>query len=398
MLADLRELLVADEWRKEVGFSPDIDKANATLLRRESIHEERQEVMENWLQGHKNQPCFFGKAAGFFSSMHFCFLTEDDLSCSDDHLREKIDISRKVWKRRALIGVPTHGFMLVVCDEAVLDARPDPALRDFAMHLQGLAGWEGRIDQRGNDISDEWLYLTNPKTKDVMKFTFSVDFFAAAADGRWWKDHRVPGGMAFTANSLGHMYWQNRWYEEEDKNKKPYTMGWALRNAMKTIGDAAKHGDYCPATYLLNEGPSGPRQPCRWAEDEPLPQNKMIAGKDHTSYDGYLHTDHAVRVEFFDGSERPAHYDAPYEMNFTYIFDEASPDNLPFMRGEVVSREGVEAELGLPELVRPISMTTDDAEVYANARPTSVAEEIERAVVSTREWRLTAAELDDLMS
>lgn len=394
MLASLRDRLNEDEWRKEVGFASDIDRANETLLRKESLDSERQMVMENWLQGHRLQPCIFGKVAGRFSSMHFCFLTDDDLSRSDDHIREKIADSRRLWKRRALVGIPTHGFMLVVCDETVLHARPDSALRDFALYLQGLARWEGRNDQRGNDIVDEWVYLADPETDEVVKFTFSVDFFAAAADKRWWNDHRVPGGMAFTANSLGHMFWQNRWYE---KGKKPLTVEWALRTAMKTIDSAFKEGDYCPATYLLDLGLAGPRQSCRWEEPEPPPQSKSLVGKDYSSYEGYLHTDHAIRSEFFDGKERPAYYQAPYLMDFTYIFDKSSPDNLPFMRGEPIPRETVDEELGLPEPVRPVSVTTEDAEIYAFGRSAHVADEIERAVASTEEWRLSDDELDELM-
>ncbi|MFO0957382.1 MAG: hypothetical protein U0800_07925 [Isosphaeraceae bacterium] len=393
MLADLRDLLVEDKGR--TSFSPDIERANKTLLRLESLDSERQTVMDNWLQGHRLQPCIFGKVAGRFESMHFCFLTRDDLTMPDDHIREKIADSRRTWKRRALVGIPTHGFMLVVCDEVVLRARPNAEFRDFALHLQGLVGWAVRPNPPGNDIVDEWLFLTNPHSKEIVKFTFSVDFFASAADGRWWHDHRVPGGMAFTANSLGHMVWQNRWYEPE---KKPYTIEWALRTAMNTIDSAYKDREYCPATYLLGMGPDGPRQPCKWEEAESLPQNKNLVGKDHSSYEGYLHTDHSVRAEFFDETDKPARYEEPYLMDFTYIFDNSATDNLLFMKGEPVDRNLVEAELSLPEPVKPVSVTTTyDAEVHEHARPRNVAAEIEQAVDSTEEWRLSDQELEEYL-
>ena len=389
MLAELHRLLVKDEGR--ASFSEDIERANKTLLRLESLDSERQKVMENWLQGHKIQPCIFGKVAGRFEAMHFCFLTRDDLVMSDDYIRNKIAGSRREWKRRALVGIPTHGFMLVVCDETVLRARRDGALRDFARHLQSLAGWTVRPHPSQNDIVDEWLYLANPHTGEIVKFTFSVDFFIAAVDGRWSNDHRVPGGMAFTANSLGHMLWQNRWY---GMSENPYNLEWALRLAMTTIDSASKDGDYCPATYLLEMGPDGPRQPCKWEEAEGLPASKNLIGKDHSSYEGCLHTDHAVRAEFFEEGEKPPFYEKPYLMDFTYIFDRAAPDNLCFMRGEPVAREFVEAELDLPEPVQAIAVTTtDDPDVYAQLRPRSVAEEIAQAVDSTNEWRLTDEEL-----
>jgi hypothetical protein len=32
-----------------------------------------------------------------------------------------------------------------------------------------------------------------------------VNFFGAQGDGRWWHDHRIPAGIAFSMNSVGHM-------------------------------------------------------------------------------------------------------------------------------------------------------------------------------------------------
>src|SRR5262249_52483422 len=145
--------------------------------------------------------------------MHYCFLGPRDLVRSDDYIRSKIADARKLWKYRALDGIPEHGFMLSICDRRVAYAQPDEALLEFALHVQRLAGWQGRLDCRGNEIVDEWVYLRHPSTEDVVKFTFSVDFFASAADGKWWHDHRVPGGIAFTANSLGHMARWMEWYD-----------------------------------------------------------------------------------------------------------------------------------------------------------------------------------------
>ena len=85
-------------------------------------------------------------------------------------------------EQRALRGEPRHGFMLVVCDPKVCKANPDQMLYQFALHLQRLAGWRTQPESRGNDIVYEWLYLRDPKTTEIVKFTFSVDFFAAAGD------------------------------------------------------------------------------------------------------------------------------------------------------------------------------------------------------------------------
>ena len=85
-----------------------------------------------------------------------------------------------------------------------------------------------------NEIVDEWLYLRHPKTNNLVKFVFSIDFFATAGDRRWWHDHRIPGGIAFTANSLGHMAKREEWYGHRTDRTE-----WALRTAMNTIAEAA---------------------------------------------------------------------------------------------------------------------------------------------------------------
>jgi hypothetical protein len=63
-------------------------------------------------------------------------------------------------------------------------------------------------------------------------------------------------------------------------------------------------------------------------------------------YGGFLHTDHAVRLESFQPHEVPATKDEPYLMDFKYIFDPTDADNRLFMRGESVTEAEVEAELG----------------------------------------------------
>ena len=62
-------------------------------------------------------------------------------------------------------------------------------------------------------------------------FRFNLDFFAAAADGMWWHDHRFPGGIAFTANATGHMRAFMDWYREPGRDHG----AWAVTQAMMTI-------------------------------------------------------------------------------------------------------------------------------------------------------------------
>jgi hypothetical protein len=185
-LADYRRLLAPDQWRqrKENKFSDDIATVNEVLHDPFASDPQRSDVLESWLSGRENQPCLFGRIAAKKDGISFCFLTTEDILSSDEHIRAKIAAKRRLWKQRALRGEPRHGFMLVVCDPKVCKANPDQMLYQFALHLQRLAGWPSKPECRGNDIVFEWLYLRNSKTGDIAKFTFSVDFFAAAGDRR----------------------------------------------------------------------------------------------------------------------------------------------------------------------------------------------------------------------
>jgi hypothetical protein len=87
-------------------------------------------------------------------------------------------------------------------------------------------------------------------------------------------------------------------------------------------------------------------------DQSPCPLNPVpssLQRKDWTHYEGLLHTDHAVRKEFFDGREEAATGAAPYLMDFTYLYDRNQADFINFMAGVRVSDEAVYQETGRPE-------------------------------------------------
>lgn len=387
-LTSLRDSLIIDTWREAHGFSDDIEKANRVLHNSLATDGERQSAFGLWLYGHEGQPCVFGKLAAKQKKMHLCFVTHEDLGKSDQHIRDKVEAARRLWKRRAFNAIPEHGLMIIVCDRTVACSLPDENLRRFSVHLQNLVGWEERPGDRGNTIVDEWLYLKNPTTGEIVKYTFSVDFFASAGDKRWWHDHRVPGGLAFTANSLGHMAQYRQWFENEDQK-----LAWSLRLAMRTIDSAVKSHPFCPATFLLDLKEGAAAKAVNWREPPSLPLAQAHKNKDHSSYGGYLHTDHAIRDEFFRQEECPAHHHSPYDMDFTYIFDTAAPDNFEFMVGEPATEEQVLAELGsldTPQLV----MASEEA---VQARPREITTSIEQALDELRQNAMSDEELEELM-
>jgi hypothetical protein len=76
---------------------------------------------------------------------------------------------------------------------------------------------------------------------------------------------------------------------------------------------------------------------------------KQLDGKDWTKYEGLIHTDHAVREEFFADREEPITGQAPHIQDLTYLFDRTQDDFVNFTAGKPVTADEVFADLGGPE-------------------------------------------------
>src|SRR6266498_3609476 len=57
-----------------------------------------------------------------------------------------------------------------------------------------------------DQIFHDELWLEKPgRDGTTWQWLAGVNYFCAQGDKRWWEDHRIPGGMAFSVNSVGHM-------------------------------------------------------------------------------------------------------------------------------------------------------------------------------------------------
>jgi len=235
---------------------------------------------------------------------------------------------------------------------------PDDTLKAFSNAILKLSGWSvgrRRFARLVNEVSSGYLYLRNPLDSALYGFQFNIDFFACAGHDRWWHDHRFPGGIAFTANSLGHM----RAYREWHGILKGVGGEWALKQAMMTIDNAEKQ----KVVAREKDRQQDPDGRATWlrplsAEGKPhvegiaCPLAKVpsqLANKDWTKYEGYLHTDHAVREEFFQDRDIPPTIERPYIMDFTYIYAKTQQDFEEFSKGKAFTNEQVYAEIGRPE-------------------------------------------------
>lgn len=352
-VSELFANLNGDSWRINHPFSEDILQANALLHNSAATEDEMAECLLLWCL--KKQPCQFGKVAAKDKRIHFCILREEAVGTwTDEEIAEKIREERHLWKQRAAFDAQraSHSFIIVVASPKVALAGPDQQLRAFSNRMLELAGWERKRKgvRRVNTITSDLLYLKNPHDTRMYGFRFNADFFACAADGRWWQDHRFPGGIAFTANSTGHMMRFREWYGGNDQSE-----AWALKQAMLTIRNAA------PTKGTESSDPATQGR-ATWlrpldADGKPLASEvkcpienmpPLLAENDWTRYEGVLHTDHAVREEFFQERDIAPTASKPYLMDFTYLYAHSEDDFEEFSGGKVVSEEDVYAEIGRP--------------------------------------------------
>jgi len=346
-LPELLNQLTEDKWRQDNDFSPEMTELHKLLFHPFATNADCELAIGRWLQ--KKQPCIFGRIAAGSDKVHCCIIRDGDLQKGDHHVASCIHEQLLAWKRRSLrpapqIAVPGHGFLLVVCSPRVCLAEPNDALYRLAIRLLDL--WEcARTTEKHGDVYWEHLYLAEPGS-GFRKFSIMIDFFASQGDRRWWHDHRFPGGIAFTANSAGHMARCRQWYDGKERR-----LEWLTSTAMRTISLAA-NTPYGKATWLRDIPSDGrpfiPNVPCPFSEPDRIPRD--LRGKDWTRYGGDFHTDQSVRREFFrPEADKPVPAGASdWLLDFTYLHDAREEDHIKLIEGQAVSEAEVYSELGDP--------------------------------------------------
>lgn len=396
-LRDLYGRLTEDALRQNRPFSEDVQKLHEIVFHPFRSPGQRDEAYLLWLQ--TRQPCLFGRIAAAQKRLHLCVLGEEHFQNADQQIAERIAAARIAWKRRSLwphdsVSNPAHGFLLLAVSQKLALAAPDENLRRFAEKLLALWGCPKSEGQSGT-VHSEFLFLRHPQEKQYVRFTFSVDFFMAQGDGRWWHDHRIPGGLGFTANSVGHMRKYQEWFEKRDGQEE-----WVLQTAMLTIAKAVDT-QYGKATWLkplINGKPFVENLKCPFAHPEKI--KPELHGKDWTRYGGHLHTDHSIRPEFFwNDAQKVADITAQeYLQDFAYLFDPRQKDHTSFVVGQNVSENEVFEELGNPEQwvrivgappkkTRPAAIGEDEDDVAVTAEEASKDDtEVELLLKAVRQW------------
>jgi hypothetical protein len=337
-----------DRLRSRIGFSPDISATQAILFNPKYTRQAKITAYRNWLES--NQPCVFGRVAAKNKNIFVCLLEENEIlrmQNGDKDLTDTIQDHRQAWKRLALEGL-TSSFVILVISLRLVNREPDDRLKEICRKLME-SYMQVPVADDSFHTQREYVYLRRVDST-ALKFSTLPNIFCAQGDGRWWHDHRTPGGIMITSNALGHFM-----YARSKKTSLEISeWTWALENAMRTISNAqpspsgtkAKFA-HCPATFLV------PRQ----AEDPaPLKPTSAFANFSPDHYEGYFHTDHLIPSAFFQKDRDPKGLKRYDDLGLRYIFDpSADPQgHAELMAGIPVSWYEVKRDMDrLPDFVDP---------------------------------------------
>lgn len=222
-VATLISELTPDPWRSEVGFSQDVADAQRRLFDAKSVAE-CSDALSDWLQ--KHQPCLFGRIAARAGFLSYCILTPHDLAESDQVIHDKIQAARTAWTKDGFNGTK-NGFIILAVSDRIATATPGESLKELAIRICSLYLVDDIVADK---VFHDEIWLEKPgREPATWKWLAGVNYFSAQGDKRWWQDHRIPGGMAFSVNSVGHMVKSgilNRGMRELEKSLGAPTEDW----------------------------------------------------------------------------------------------------------------------------------------------------------------------------
>lgn len=324
LLLDIRLHPKPDKLRKSRRFSQDMQSTHAILLNSQNSKTQKINAYRTWLT--KSQPCIFGRLAATQRRVFICLLEENEIlgmRRGDDDLRDTIQDYRQLWKRYALEGL-SSSFLIAVIGESLVTETPGERLKEFCRRLLELYMDVTDIPDDTIVPQREYVFLrmaSADKSNKFLKFATLPNVFCSQGDGRWWHDHRCPGGVMITSNALGHDLYSRAGRSQIDEAKKVE----AVEQAMRTINNAYREKPskragalkHCPATFLVPKGTGA---------EPTLKKDLMAYSADH--YEGYFHTDHLLPSVFFQEARDPRDLKLYQDLSLRYIFDsKADPED-----------------------------------------------------------------------
>lgn len=325
-LRDTLASMPIDRVRGRMHFDHKLLEVSEVLWSATATEDERRASLLSWIGS--SQPCIFGKIASQESMISLCILSRSDIEEGDAHVLHRIQNARLGWLRSAAEGM-TNGFVILVADRELAHAEPGEQLQTFSQRLAYL--YLLRTVQADAVYHDEVALRIPTEPDHVLQWLAGVNFFAAQGDGRWWQDHRIPGGVGFSVNSVGHFIAVARRRTALGAMQAAFpsavtseladphlgSLDDALSVAMLTISRAST-GPHAPATYLVKRA-TAPQTAREHRVAKHLP--KALEDKEFRLYRGQYHTDWTVPSVYFHPRVKAPEAE-PIDLDFTYLYDD----------------------------------------------------------------------------
>lgn len=322
-IASLIGNLTPDSVRSTLPFSIDLANASQEMFEANS-DSEVSKALRRWLI--RGQPCTFAKiAAGPADLISFCVLTDRDLAQPDSTIREKIQNHRLEWKRAGFLQQKS-AFIILALSERIMLAEPNAALRALALRLAELY----LLEQIEADRVYHDRILLKVLPEETREWVVGVNFFGSQGDGRWWHDHRIPGGIALSMNSVGHLIRASAELSTtvdptgrtQGQRRPVDSLDAGLRNAMLSIRNASNtvSGKATSLRSVENMDPSL-RNECPFSAVPP-----ELREFDWRKYSGWYDTDHSIPSGIFRPDIERPHDVREFELDFTYLHDARNVD------------------------------------------------------------------------
>lgn len=317
-IESLLDRLIPDEWREKAPYAGSFGDCHSALLDAPS-DERRAALLGAWLARH--QPCLFGRQAARLGRIEYCFLTDTDLFKGDEHVAGKIALARLRWRRRGLKG-ESSAFVIHAVSSLLSNAEPNENLLAVAQRIAELYLLR---EVPPDVIRHDEIFLESEMGN--LRWRVGVNYFGAQAEGRWWKDHRVPGGIALSMNSVGHLACANRLEKHSPINDQRYGLDAALTVAMQLLNTTVPNLAGARNTWLheTKDRPEPADIRC------PVSLPKALEGKNRCEYGGLYHTDQTLPSAYFSAAQHRPDGPTIDNLDLTYLHHD-SPENPDYRR------------------------------------------------------------------
>jgi hypothetical protein len=193
-------LLSEDSSRLMTPFSPDIAAVNDAFGDQRADEGSLASVLVRWIRD--SQPCAFARHAASAGALTVAIVTSDDLSRGLGFVANKIETTRRRWLRDAYEGA-SFGLIIIFTAKRLVQASPDAALMALATRFASIFA---RRAVNQDEVVLAPVFLRHESDASLAyRWECPVNLFAVQGDRRWWHHRRMPGGLALSVNSVGHM-------------------------------------------------------------------------------------------------------------------------------------------------------------------------------------------------